>query len=255
MSFWTYWDTFTLKTPQVFFSKILTESLFKLDETVTSCKKLENFYGWFWKKNSGRTEKQTYEQTNRDYFIGPSFHGYTKYLRIDELKFVKDLKTSDHDTSIFFSGLSSTSFTSSFIEYYYWILCLRYSYMSIIRNEVIRYYQNLQFYAMNVMCCAIWYRLNNFKSMKNTHGGVLLLHRRFSHFFGTKSNNVSHIKVETTWISNFCFQCLTLSKYRFLYIVVAFHSYRKIKPFLFECTQIATETASYRNCYLKRTED
>lgn len=102
ISFWTHWDTFTLKTPQVFFSKISTESLFKLDETVTSCKKLENFYGWFWKKNSGRTDKQTYEQKNRDYFIGPSFHGYKKYLRIDELKFVKDLQTSDHDTSIFF---------------------------------------------------------------------------------------------------------------------------------------------------------
>ena len=139
--------------------------------------------------------------------------------------------------------------------------------MSIIRNEVIRYYQNLQFYAMNVMCCAIWYRLNNLKSMKNTYGGVLLLtklkikllRRCFSHFLnctnGTKSNNVSHIKVETIWIPNFWFQCLTLSKYRFLYIVVAFHRYRKIKPFLFECTQIATETASYRNCYLKRTED
>ena len=64
--------------------------------------KIRKFLWVVLEKNSGRTDKQTYEQKNRDYFIGPSFHGYKKYLRIDELKFVKDLQTSDHDTSIFF---------------------------------------------------------------------------------------------------------------------------------------------------------
>ena len=59
--------------------------------------------------------------------------------------------------------------------------------------------------------CAIWYHLYNFKNMKNTHGGVLLLvklhtqtllkvtlhHECFSHFLnctnGTKSCKTSHM--------------------------------------------------------------
>ena len=29
-------------------------------------------------------------------------------------------------------------------------------------------------WGINVMLCAIWYHLHNFKNVKNTHGGVLL---------------------------------------------------------------------------------
>ena len=57
-----------------------------------------------------------------------------------------------------------------------------------------------------VVCCAIWYHLYNFKNVKNTHGGVLLLVNFtksntpswvFSLFLnctnGTKSCETSHI--------------------------------------------------------------
>ena len=62
------------------------------------------------------------------------------------------------------------------------------------------------------MRCEIWYHLYNFKNVKNTHGGVLILvklkpatllklilfHGCFSRFLnatnGTKSRNASHIK-------------------------------------------------------------
>ena len=60
------------------------------------------------------------------------------------------------------------------------------------------------------MHCAIWYHLYNFKNVKNTHGGVLLLvklqallkvallHGCFARFLncanGTKSRKTSHIR-------------------------------------------------------------
>ena len=48
------------------------------------------------------------------------------------------------------------------------------------------------------MRCAIWYHLYNLKNVKNTHGGVTLLHACFSRFLnctsGTKSRNGSHIQ-------------------------------------------------------------
>ena len=67
---------------------------------------------------------------------------------------------------------------------------------------------------IHVMCCAIWYHLNNIKNVTNTHGGVLLLlklqaksatllkvallHGDFSRFLictnGTKSRKVFHRK-------------------------------------------------------------
>ena len=57
-----------------------------------------------------------------------------------------------------------------------------------------------------MMLCAIWYRLYNFKNVKNTLGGVLatlikvtLLHRRFSRFLnsinGSKSRKASRIQI------------------------------------------------------------
>ena len=63
------------------------------------------------------------------------------------------------------------------------------------------------------MFCAIWYHLHNFKNLKYTHGGVLLLVKLqalatllngcFSFFFnctnGTKLRNALHIDIEQMW--------------------------------------------------------
>ena len=48
------------------------------------------------------------------------------------------------------------------------------------------------FFVSYVMRCAIWYRLYNFKNVKNTHGGVLflvktLLHAYFSRFLNCEN--------------------------------------------------------------------
>ena len=68
-----------------------------------------------------------------------------------------------------------------------------------------------------VMFCSIWYHLYNFKNVKNTCGGVLLLvallvskvtllHKYFSHFLnctnGTKSRKTSHqnlLSIRENW--------------------------------------------------------
>ena len=47
----------------------------------------------------------------------------------------------------------------------------------VISKDHCRYvkkYRSL-FHRRTVMSCAIWHRLCNFKNVKNTHGGVLLL--------------------------------------------------------------------------------
>ena len=63
------------------------------------------------------------------------------------------------------------------------------------------------------MFCAIWYHLYNFKNLKYTHGGVLLLVKLqalatlldgcFSRFLnctkGTKLRNALHIDIEQMW--------------------------------------------------------
>ena len=68
-SLWAHFGTFRLKNPR---TRLLwnnpAEWLFKLDNTLISCKILEHFYRWFQKIN---LDKQT---KYRVYFIGPSLH-------------------------------------------------------------------------------------------------------------------------------------------------------------------------------------
>ena len=44
-----------------------------------------------------------------------------------------------------------------------------------------------------VMRCAIWHYLHNFKKVKNTDGGVLLLVKLVAN--GSKSRNAPHMKI------------------------------------------------------------
>ena len=53
-----------------------------------------------------------------------------------------------------------------------------------------------------VMHCAFWYHLRNFKNVKNTHGGVLILIKLQACANGTKSRNASHIReIKIFWES------------------------------------------------------
>ena len=54
----------------------------------------------------------------------------------------------------------------------------------------------------DVMCCAVWYHLYNFKKVKNTHGGVLLFVKLKVNF--TKSNTPPWVFFTFFKLYNWC---------------------------------------------------
>ena len=74
-------STFGLKSAEKnFFSKNSSSNfLFKLDDTLTLCKKSENSNKRFWRKTR---DKQANRQITGEYFIGPSLHESNIYKSI-----------------------------------------------------------------------------------------------------------------------------------------------------------------------------